>query len=742
MNRKMVWRSGASAVAVLCLLSVADTAAAQATQESGGTGLELETVVVTARKRPERLQDVPVSVNVVSGDVLAQRNIGNVQELAKYVPNFTVAATPNNPAPYIRGVGSSAATFSFDQTVGTFVDGVYVGRPRAMMSALFDIDAVEVLRGPQGALLGKNTTAGALNITTRRPTDDFRAGLTMTGNIVGARGVNAEGYVSGPIMEDLTGRLAVQYDGQRGSFDNLVKGGREPQTDNLFWRGQLAWKPTDRFQARFKLEGGSVDISGYPVDTELSLITQRPDWQFRRSTTPSAPDRDRGNMVTAALTADYKVTDDITLTSISSYSFYKYTRLQDTDFVAEDKYRSRFGERFERYSQELRLASPGGERLNWIAGFAIDDTDLSITQGSTVIFLPVYNGTQFAFYNQDGTSWSAFAQVDYKIVDKLKVTVGLRESYDKKAAVLTRSRTGAVLPTWSLISPLASSRSEKSFDPSVQVQYIFNPDAMIYASYGRGSKAGGFVSNSHTVVNLKQFEVLGEKVDGYEVGGKFQLFDRRMSLNVAIFDNQFTNLQTATYEQAPPGCGCYIVGNAGAVTVKGVETELVWRLNQDFTLQGSGSYLDAKYDSYPNTSCRYDPVTQRVPTGLCDLSGARLSNSVKWSGALSLNMDKPITEDLRLTGNLVVAYKSGTYAASTLVPASYTPAGANLDLRLGLAKDNWEVAIIGKNLTDRRVSTNTFQPPLATTASATTRGQWSGFLEPPRTIGLQLRLVR
>lgn len=741
MQRKNAWRLGASAIAILCL-SATGVAAEEAPADGGEAALEVETVVVTARKRPERLQDVPVSVNVVSGEVLAQRNIGNVQELAKYVPNFTVAATPNNPAPYIRGVGSSAATFSFDQTVGTFVDGVFVGRPRAMMSALFDIEAIEVLRGPQGALLGKNTTAGALNITTRRPTETPQAGLTLTGNVVGARGLNAEGYVSGPIAGDLTGRLAVQYDGQRGSFENLSKGGREPRTDNLFWRGQLAWRPSERLSTRLKLEGGSVDTAGYPVSTELSLITERPDWKFRRSTTPSVLDRDRGNMVTAALTADYEITDDITLTSTSSYSFYKYTRLQDTDFVVEDKYRSHFGERFERYSQELRLASPGGERLNWIVGFAIDDTKLSITQGSTVIFAPVYNGTQFTYYDQDGASWSAFAQADYRIFDRLKITVGLRESYDRKSAVLTRSRTGAVLPTWSLVSPLADKRHESSFDPSVQLQYSFSDDAMVYASYGRGSKAGGFVSNSHTVANLRQFEVLGEEVDGYEAGGKFQLLDRRMSLNLAVFENQFTNLQTATYEQAPPGCGCYIVGNAGAVTVKGVEAELVWRLNPDFTLQGSGSYLDAKYDSYPNTSCRYDPVTRRVPAGLCDLSGERLSNSVKWSGTVSLTMDKPIRDDLRLTGALVVAYKSGTYAASTLVPASYTPAGANVDLRLGLARDGWEVAVIGKNLTDRRVSTNTFQPPLATTATATTRGQWSGFLEPPRTIGLQLRLVR
>ncbi|HTO41686.1 MAG TPA: TonB-dependent receptor [Rhizomicrobium sp.] len=733
--------AGVSALALMYVSSGAHAAEQRSPQPTESVSLAIETVVVTARKREESLQDVPASVNVVSGEALEKRSISNLQELAKYIPNLYVAATPNNPAPYIRGVGSSAATYSFDQTVGTFIDGVYVGRPRAMMAPFFDIDTVEVLRGPQGAILGKNTTAGALNITTRRPTEHAEAGVTLNGNFVGSRGLSTEGYVSGPLADGVAGRLSLQYDGQQGYMKNLVKEVDESRTSNIYVRGQLAYQPVEDLDVLLKVEGGSSNVSGYPVNTEYALITERPKWNFTRETTPTAPDHDRGNMVNANLTANYNIPQFATLTSISSYSFYKYARLQDTDFVAADKYRSHFGERFKRYAQELRLVSPGGERFNWIVGGLIDSTELAVLQASTVIAIPVYNGTQWANYTQTGTSWSIFAQADFEVVDDLKLTLGVRQSSDEKKATLTRSRVGTVLPSWSLVSPLSAKRSEPTFDPTAQIQYNFDPDTMVYASYGRGSKAGGFVSNSHTIVNLSQFEVKGEKVDGYEVGGKFKLFDGRMTLDVAAFDNIFTNLQTSTYEPAPPGCGCYIVGNAGEMSSKGAEIELVWRLSEAFTLQASGAYLEALYDKYPNASCRYNPATQSVPAGFCDLSGQKITNAAKWSGTLGLNMDQPIGEDMFLTGNIILAYRSGTYSSTTMIPAAYNPPGTNVDLRLGIGKANWEVAVLAKNLTDRRVSTNTFQPPLAAAATATTAGQFSGFLDPPRTVGVQLRMT-
>lgn len=718
--RRMHVTARASALAIAAALTAAEHAAAQEAD------LAVQEVVVTARKREERLQDVPISVNVTSGENLDKKAIGTLEQLNVFVPNLFIQSTPGNQAVYIRGIGSTAGNLGFEQSVGLFVDGVYASRSRQFAAPFLDVERVEVLRGPQGALFGKNTSAGAINITSRGPSAAFEASSDLVATLEGEPGFAVTQIVSGPLTDALGVRLAVKASQNEGWLENTTAGGDDPGRKSFIGRLTFDYHATDALNLRLKVEGARQELDGQP------MATVAPGGRLRlvRQTTPGTPDFDDADSFNAALTGTYDFANGLTLTSITGYSTFSYDKLIDSDFTAAPLLVSSFIEDFSQVSQEVRLASPSEARLNWIAGAYYHRNEIDLEQGTAIRAGPLA-GTSDRFFQQEGETISLYAQASYQVTDKLKATLGARQTWDDKSAEQTRAKSGTVPPAW-LATPLTGERKEQAFDPSGQLQYAFNPDAMVYVSYGRGSKAGGFVAAQSTTTQ-PQFEFDGETATSLELGAKLSLLDRRLRLNVALYDTRYEDLQVSVFNAQT---NAFITGNAASATSRGVEVEAAARLTSWLSFNASLAYLDSKYDDFPGAGCTYPlPVPTPNPC-IQNIGGSRIPRAPKWTGSATLDVNYPLSDSLRLVAGLDVAYRSGVFLEESLNPLSFQADYMKIDLRLGLADadDRWRISVVAKNLTDELTASHAFGTPFVA-------GSETYVVDPPRTIALQARFA-
>lgn len=712
---------GASSLA-LASAAVAQSEAPPATAEPVTSVGE---VLVTARKRTERLQDVPISVNVTSGEELASRDMRNLEALSGSVPNLHIQATPGNNAIYIRGIGSPPGNLAFEQSVGLFVDGAYAGRGRQFAAPFLDVASVEVLRGAQGALFGKNTAAGAINITSNGPRATRELATTVTGTIDGDNGYEITQIVSGPITDKLLVRLAGKYSDNEGWLENTTTGDHNPGREDLIGRAVVDYLASDTLSFRLKVEGASQDLTGQP----MSSVAPGGSKSFTRVTTPGVPDYDNTNSFNSVLTVNKDFTSGVTLTAITAYSAFDYDKQIDSDFTVNPLLRTIFQEDFKQISQEVRLSSSNDGALTWIVGGYAHKNEIDMHQNSSVRMGP-FNGASDRLFNQTNESYSLYGQAAYALNEQWKLTAGLRQTWEDKAADQTRTTIGAVPPTW-LSTPLQGERSESQLDPSVQVQYVVDRDMMFYVSYAKGSKAGGFVGAQSTG-GQAQFEFEDETSQSVEIGTKLTLLDGQATLNLAAYTSKFDDLQVSGFD---PLTNAFITTNAASAKSQGVEAELNWRLSPSLRLSSSLAYNDAKYDSYPSAPCVYKNGTAPAANCVEDIGGTRIPRAAKWSGAATLSLDHPLANGFRLVGDASVRARSGAYMEENLSPASYQEGFAKVDLRLGMAapNDTWTLAVIGRNLTNEFTSSYSFGTPFVA-------GSQTYVVDPGRVVSIQLAL--
>ncbi|EAQ96062.1 TonB-dependent receptor [Congregibacter litoralis] len=557
-----------------------------ATQSLTVGAQQLEEVIVTAQKRAESLQDVPISVSAVQGEKIQDAGIPNMAALADYVPNLHIADAPVNTNIYMRGVGSGNNQ-GFEQSVGMYIDGVYMGRGRQYRAGFLDVERVEVLRGPQGTLFGRNTVAGAINITTAsaRAGDEFEGQIMASAESFDGRIV--EGFVGGGLTDTLGARLAVKYRETDGFADNTFLGTPEGGVEELSYRLSLNWQPTDNLNVNFKYTQSDYERTGSTTtgkvfltrdernefvpnrsafaDTAYSIMdvfypgykeqTGREfevfkDNGFGRSQedgigigiNPDSSDNDLTNMV---LNVDWQV-GELTLTSVTGWSEYQYIDGADVDwlplqFISRDDDQS-----FEQVSQEFRIASPGGEFFDYVAGFYYDQSDLEFDRqvaidtnfdGLFPEFLSIVTPgnpppevlpqnllfalTQGAYdmnqvarnhnYQLDSDSLAVFAQGTFNFTDTLRLTVGVRYTEENKDVISTQflsdQNSGLLNPGDSYFLHLIQAnsfnayaydfREERSTDaltPSFNLQWDVGDDSMLYASFSQGFKSGGFTA--------------------------------------------------------------------------------------------------------------------------------------------------------------------------------------------------------------------------------------------------------
>ncbi len=709
----------------------------------------LDEIIVTSQKREQTLQDVPISISAISGKTIENRSIDSLATLAGSMPNVFIEEKQIDSAISVRGV-ATGDNKGFEQSVGMYFDGISYGRSQLIRTPLVDLERVEVLRGPQPTLFGKNAIAGAVNVISAKPTDEFEGKISASYEFEHEE-PQLLGVLSGPISENLTARLTASYRELGGWIENTNLKRLEPKRQEYYLRGQLAWSDGGPLDLHLKAEYASFDKAGFSMEALLPqdgysavfagpiAVETNEDWV--RSSGEVSSDNEMFNTV---LTANYQMGDH-TLTSITGYVEYDTLEITDVDYVGLDILDgTNQTEDYSQFSQELRLTSPGGEKLDYIAGLFYQSSDVNVTD-----FVPL--GTFLALagppvsslvgsnwdrnFDQSSDVYSAFAQADLNVNEKVTITAGARYTHEKKVGArqleiqqgptnttplpVLNALWGAVLN----VGPhdIASSRKEDSFDPLLRIQYRASDAISLHASYTEGSKSGGFdvrgnsIPGTPGIATPGSFEFEGENATNYEVGAKMK-WDRAQ-VNLSVFQTDYSNLQTNIFD----GVLGFLVENASEAKVKGVEADGRFLVTNNLEIYGSAAYLDYEYTDFKQSQCGYKEAPETDPTspsfGFCDRSGFTAPFAPKFTTNFGLDYNRDISENLALDVNVNVDTSSKYFLASNLdaniVEDGFTKLGGQIGVS---SRDGaWRVSLIGDNLTDERIRVVGGTIPLAQT---------------------------
>jgi iron complex outermembrane recepter protein len=725
-----------SGVASLALVIAVQPARAQtATNESGG----IQEIVVTAQKRAENLRDVPISITAVSADDLKQRSITNVEGLQFGTPNvLTYSDDSFNTNIIIRGIGSASRNIGFESALGSYIDGVYQGRNDTLFQDLGDAERIEVLRGPQGTLFGKNTTSGAISITTKQPTNDFEGAIR--GDYGNFNAYRLSGAVSGPIISD---RAFAKLSGFRSKADGYTRNvsGKGPRLlngdDSFGTRGALRIKASDTLELTIRgdLSIGKENGTG---DGEVFRIIANPfglpdDAVAPRDRTISIDGKSalRTRIAGVSLTADWKIGDH-TMTSITAYRTLGTTYFgQDSDLTSFDYISQDFTDKSRQFSQEIRLASPNSGRFKYVIGAyfyrqtsdSVRDTKLGTDY--TPLLGAIY-GIPDLLISSDRISTAtkvktkslaAFANASFNITTRLSLLGGLRVTRETKGLAVSQAvpdfigLPGVLTPDGPLYLNLARTPdqlSQNDVSPTVGLQYKVGERANIYARYSKGFKSGGWnaellAPNTSPAIRANYFDVSKirfqpESVQNYEIGFKGDLFNRRLRIGAAAFYTDYRDIQISRFVGGLVG---YETTNANA-RIQGTEIELTALPVDGLTLSGSVGYTDGKFRQSGNcgTSC---------------VSGSRL-NVPRWTIAFGAGYEKKVSSHATLTARFDYAYRgsdSGSGPESSPDPTIETRENTRLsgfsvvNGRVALSfEGGFELALWGKNLFDTTYLTN------------------------------------
>ncbi len=625
------------------------TALAFACSALGLQAEQLEEVIVTAQKRSESLQTVPISVAVISGVELANRNKTQIADLTRFVPGFTFAENTSDAGRNIlvRGVGTSSFSRSVDLSVGTVVDNVVSGSLSGSVLDFSDVERVEVLRGPQGMLFGKNASAGLLNIYSRRPTEELSTGF---GASYGSENlVNLNGYLSGPIVADeLLGRLSLYSNTADPILENQYPGGDDfNDRDEWGGRGKLRWMVTEALDAQLNythaernhtccvaalrsvIPGSIVEELGGPVGPKNDVVKDN--------------DTSKGDTKVDiySLEANYTLGDYL-LTSISSYTnenVYGAARADDytrTALPLNDSY-----EKYEQITQELRITSPAERTLAYVAGLYYFDKHID---QHFIRYIDLY-GIDFAEEPDSGAlstqndavidnkSMAVFGQLTWNMAERSRVSVGARYNDDEIAQDQTVSSFPGTLPE-APPGTVNAQTSDRALSWRVIGEHDIAEDAMVYASVARGYKGPG--SNSlPSGPSSGDLFVDPEIPTNYETGIKSQWLENRLRVNATAYYTQFKDFQASAQVAGafPP---LFYLTNAGELETQGIELEVDAQVTDNLSFQGSLAYTDAIFAQWDDAPC----YARQTPAEGCideaqDLSGADMPNSPDWAIYLS-----------------------------------------------------------------------------------------------------------
>ncbi len=699
----------------------------------------LEEVQVTARQRTESLQDVPVAVTVMDESALQKTFAQNLGEMGDYAPNVTIGTVPgfNAASIAIRGVSTGDIPSTFDPAVTVAVDGFYLGHYQASLLDMFDIEQVEILRGPQGTLFGKNTIGGVINVTTKKPSGEFGVQAKVRVGNEGRQDVMLAADL--PIVENtLAARISMQQFDFDGFYENTFDGSDAGGQDLFAARAKLLWTPTEEFEALLSLEYIEDDS-----DTPMVVNTTTEDKAFYNGAGPgfpSYPGRGSGGsanlplgdpfktgLVTPAQHApgfaESKNTDghqedvdgvyltlnwDVmggTLTSITGY------RAVDSDYyndyVGEPAaiYATIRSVYRDTYSQEIRFAG-SMDNLDYVVGGYYQQNDMDYENYTSLgpdhpfaglsPVIPVGGGLTTADGSQEATSYAIFGEGNYSLTESTSLTAGIRYSDEEKDFELSP----LFFPTEARVK---ESDSWDDITYRLGVDHQINDSIMLYASFSTGFKSGGYNEQAGSLTSAAaSFEP--EEAESFEIGMKADLLDNTLRLNVAAFAVEYTDLQVDAVVPLVGSVGQEsIITNAGEVTSYGLEADVMWLATDHLTIDGTLGLLDAEYDKFncdrdadattPDVDCT-DFDVKRTPETTASLGATYNIPLSGLGGSVDLNTNATYTDAFY---NDIINSDSSEHEEVTLLNASVSYIADDEKLR---------ISVFGRNLTDEEYQTS------------------------------------
>ncbi len=754
MNKNHTFLSGC-AIATLAWSGFSVPAFAQSANEQVAETADPvggDEIIVTARRRDEALQDVPIAIASIGGADLEKSQITKPEALAVRVPtlNIAVGGSGSGGQLSLRGIGSSNVSAAFDSAVALDFDGIVVSSMRLVQSGFFDVAQIDVLKGPQSLYFGKSATAGVLSIRSAEPTSSLEASLRGSYEFE-EKGYTVEGYVSGPISDTLGFRVAGRYNKIDELYFNAAPNVAHPNRgeENINLRGTLEWEPSADFTLNLKanyvghnnngeirhtqifcgangvadplslLGGGVVIPAGYDCNAFDNTFFLPDSAAPLGRTAPPGMDNNGGvpfnntDTILIRAKADIALQDNLSLTLVTGYfdfesrgqDFYGYGGLVG---VGTDLNRNVT----KQFTQEIRLASDNSGPFNWLVGGFYENRDILFEAAQNAVnisFLAAdpITGSTFDWRRQHYTktdAYSVFGNILVEATDKLELSAGVRYTKEEKVNRIEVPYVHAILSgapfnfiRSGFVSPQIRFKDD-NFSPEVSVKYKLSDDAQVYVSYKKGFKSGGIDNSAlpssglSTIVASGDYSSLifgSETAEGFEVGLKSSLAQNNLRLNASLFNYTFSDLQIQSFN---PVAIQYSTSNAGELRSRGGDVDLRWKTPADgLTIGAAVAYTDAEFTE-----------TFITNTG-ADLNGRAAPRAPKWSGNLSFDWKIPVSDDLDFSLFGLANYSGSYFAdATTLndyVQEDYVTLDANITI--GSSDDRWRVSLVGNNLTDK-----------------------------------------
>ncbi len=753
----------------------APTVFAQEGEDANAASRFVDNIVVTARKKEESVQDVPISITAVSGVQLEAFGVSNFE--AVDIPGVSISRGGMADAPSVRGIGSGT-NLGFEQSAPLYIDGVYFGRGRLMRFGLTDLESVEVLKGPQPVYYGKNAIAGAIGLRTRKPTDEFEYGLNIYNEFEHDE-LTVDGFVSGPISETVRGRLAFKTREMDGFMYNATSGKTEPNVEDFVGRGQLEFDVSDTLTITTSLYGGSNEDNGR--NNQIYKCTPAYFTEFGDAATencvfdlvktgygdnPGAPGTGRVgfgesnsfynklDFIGGHVNAEWELSENISVTSLTAYYEFENDLAADPDNGEANVLTANFTEEFSQFSQEIRVNATY-DNFEWLAGFYIDSNENDAKQMVARNFAGANAGGMFIGMagmssgfsrenSEEADSWGIFGEVTFEVSENVSVSAGGRYTEIEKSNKLQECTTGTfnTTCTGAYVTPSGGDAEgrytvdDNAFQPSVTVEYRPVEGWMTFVSYREGFKAGGFDFGAKPNGKSYATNIVFEPEDAQtiEIGAKGFLFDNRVSVSGTVFQTTVENLQVTALDP-DPNVLLMQTTNAGELEAQGFELESTAYVTESLSLSTSISYLNSEYSNFVGAQCyTLQPATECVG-GVQDLTGAKTPYAPEFSGTVSFNYERPLSDKLNLFSNGQVFFTDGFLTESDNDPNAYQGSYNKVDLSIGVADANgtWSLALVGRNITDELTAGRIFDSPGAA-------GTYAALTERPRTLGIQLRL--
>jgi iron complex outermembrane receptor protein len=715
----------------LLLLSAAALPNMALTQEPAAP-VDPNEIVVTARFRNESIQDVPIAITALKGDTLAQKNLNNLQDIAAIVPtvDFRAGASNKDRTVFIRGVGTITTSPGVEPSVSTVVDGVVLTRAGQSTLDLVDIDRIEVLRGPQGTLFGKNASAGVINIVSKTPTNDFH--LSAQASYFEGDEYRFRAGASGAIIEDkllfsVTGLIA----GYDGNVKNLVTGNDVNGYKRRGGRAKLVAKPSETVTLTFNADYlwgrddvptgvfASTDRVAYPtgaVSTNPTLAAvlaaEGVTPSLNNKTVASSFDSDvRDKNYGGSVQADIEI-GEATLTSITAYREWKNAQHQDWDgfslltapsaagTLTQGEDRGRVDS--SQISQELRFTSAKGGFIDYVVGlyFLKAKTDEVYRRDITrLIGGATVNNSGIAHYGVESDNFAAYGEANVNFTPSFRAIVGGRVIQDELQYYHNRISDAPAAGVPGIAASISNSGSTSKTDYTARLglQYDLSSDAQVYATYSRGYKGQAY----NVFFNMPQNAVeplAPETSNSYEVGFKASALDNRLQASIAAYITKFSGYQT-NFQDSFQGALVTRLTNAGDVSSRGVEGDFTFRPIDPLNIGFNFAYTDAKIDKFncpANATCT-------------NFDGQPLPYAPKWKAHVDATYTVPLSDTLGLELNTDYSYKTKTQYSITQTPDTIQPAYGIWNASIALAGDNdghrWSLRGIVKNIGDKHYST-------------------------------------